>query len=60
MTKELVEDKFVPLQDSLMGWDMNDDGNSKLLANLHSRGSVENVSTVPSPLKAPIVELDHV
>ena len=58
MTKGLVNDKFVPLRDSLMGWDMDHDGNSKLLANLHSRGSVENVSLVPSPLKALIVELD--
>ena len=59
MTKGLVKDKFVPLRDSLMGWDMDDDGNSKLLANLHSRGSVENVSLVPSLLKALIVELDY-
>ena len=36
MTKGLVEDKFAPLHDRLMGWDLSD-------ANVHSRGSVTNV-----------------
>ena len=39
MTKGLVEAKFVPLRDRLMGWDIE--------ANLHSRGSVEDVSQLP-------------
>ena len=39
MTKGLVEEKFVPLRDRLMGWDIEvSDGRPK--ANLHSRGSV--------------------
>jgi hypothetical protein len=45
MTKGLVADKFTPLRDALMGWDLSDDGTPKLFANLHSRGSVENVSS---------------
>jgi hypothetical protein len=45
MTKGLVADKFTPLRDALMGWDLTDDGTPKLFANLHSRGSVENVSS---------------
>jgi len=44
MTKGLVKDKFEPLRDALMGWDLNEDGRSELFANLHSRGSVGNVS----------------
>ena len=45
MTKGLVHDKFVPLRDRLMGWDLTDGSDS----NSHSRGSVENVSLVRSP-----------
>jgi hypothetical protein len=45
MTKGLVADKFTPLRDALMGWDLTDDGTPKLFVNLHLRGSVENVSS---------------
>ena len=51
MTKGLVPDKFNPLRDSLMGWDLDESGKSKLFANLHSRGNVENVSLDLSLLK---------
>ena len=47
MTKGLVEAKFVPLQDWLMGWDLDKETEAQEL-NLHSRGSVENVSLVLS------------
>ena len=60
MTKGLVEAKFVSLQDWLMGWDL--DKETAQETNLHSRGSVENVSLVtwvgPSVLSAVIVALD--
>ena len=60
MTKGLVEAKFVPLRDWLMGWDL--DKETAQETNLHSRGSVENVSLVssvgPSVLFALIVALD--
>jgi hypothetical protein len=39
-TKGLVESKFTPLRDKLMGWDFID-------ANCHSRGSVARVNQVP-------------
>ena len=42
MTKGLVEDKFAPLRDRLMGWDLVPDS-ARPKANLHSRGSVGNV-----------------
>jgi hypothetical protein len=45
-TKGLVEAKFVPLRDKLMGWDLLTSSSPKLSeirANLHSRGSVEIV-----------------
>ena len=45
MTKGLVEDKFRPLRDRLMGWDLNQ---ATTESNLHSRGSVGNVSLVRS------------
>jgi hypothetical protein len=48
MTKGLVEAKFVPLRDRLMGWDLTGE------ANLHLRGSVEVVGS-PSVLLALIV-----
>ena len=56
MTKSLVEAKFTPLRDRLMGWDLKD-GSDRLESNIHSRGSVENVSVVQSLLKALIVEI---
>ena len=60
MTKGLVEAKFVPLRDRLMGWDL--DKETAQETNLHLRGSVENVSLVssvgPSVLFALIVALD--
>ena len=60
MTKGLMPDKFCPLRDSLMGWDMDEDGNSKLFANLHSRGSVENVSlSSSSVLNALVCSLEY-
>ena len=46
MTKGLTIDKFTPLRDALMGWDLDETGTSKLFANLHSRGSVGNVRRV--------------
>ena len=46
MTKGLVEVKFVPLQDQLMGWDFDKETAQEM--NLHLRGSVENVSLVSS------------
>ena len=49
MTKGLVEDKFVPLRDRLMGWDLNSSPASE--SNVHSRGSVENVSPKMSPAR---------
>jgi hypothetical protein len=39
MTKGLVEQKFVPLRDKLMGWDLLPAEEP----NVHSRGSVGNV-----------------
>ena len=61
MTKGLVEAKFEPLRDKLMGWDLNTGKET----NSHSRGSVKNVSLVGSPtvqrhsvLLALIEELD--
>jgi hypothetical protein len=63
MTKGLVKDKFDPLRDALMGWDLDDDGRSKLFANFHSRGSVENVRLVqsigPSVLNALLCSLEY-
>ena len=47
MTKGLVEAKFEPLRDRLMGWDL-EQATTPRRANLHSRGSVENVSLVRS------------
>ena len=41
MTKGLVEDKFAPLRDRLMGWDLSSSSASS--ANVHSRGSVTDV-----------------
>jgi len=49
-TKGLVPDKFEPLRDRLMGWDLQPNGSR---SNFHSRGSVENVRLVrPSEHKA--------
>ena len=60
MTKGLVADKFTPLRDALMGWDMDENGVSKLFANLHSRGSVGNVSLdSPSVLYALVCALEY-
>ena len=42
MTKGLVEDKFRPLRDRLMGWDLSSSSSSE--ADVHPRGSVEDVS----------------
>ena len=60
MTKGLVEAKFVPLQDWLMGWDL--DKETAQETNLHLRGSVENVSPIlsngPSALSALTEALD--
>ena len=47
MTKGLVEAKFEPLRDRLMGWDL-EQATTPRRANLHSRGSVKNVSLVRS------------
>ena len=62
MTKGLVEAKFVPLRDRLMGWDLDKETEAAHTANLHSRGSVENVSLVsvlePSVLLALTVAVD--
>jgi len=49
MTKGLVPEKFKPLRDALMGWDLTEDGTPTLLANLHSRGSVGNVRASRQP-----------
>ena len=65
MTKGLVQAKFEPLQDKLMGWDLRNETGVPLEANVHSRGSVagvsngtsQNVSLVSSVLKALIVAL---
>ena len=51
MTKGLVEDKFKPLRDRLMGWDLERAVTPKR-ANRHSRGSVEKVSLVRSSQQA--------
>ena len=60
MTKGWVEAKFVTLQGRLMGWDI--DKETAQETNLHSSGSVENVSPVslngPSALSDRIVALD--
>ena len=71
-TKGLVEDKFVPLRDRLMGWDLEANVNAPdkwmkqcsetqaAEANFHSRGSVakhENVSLVSSPTEDPTVDI---
>ena len=45
MTKGLTQDKFEPLRDRLMGWDLVP-ASTDLPSNLHSRGSVENVRSV--------------
>jgi len=57
LTKGLVEDKFVPLRDKLMGWDLDQAStprmsNLRKKANVHSRGSVENVRLDRSVLLA--------
>ena len=44
MTKGLVEDKFRPLHDRLMGWDL--DPTNPKASNIHLRGSVRIVSPV--------------
>jgi hypothetical protein len=64
MTKGLVAEKFKPLRDALMGWDLNEEGKPKLLANspsskLHSRGSVGDVNE-PSVLLALVCSACHV
>ena len=41
MTKGLVEEKFQPLRDRLMGWDLTDSAVPEV--NVHSRGSVVDV-----------------
>ena len=60
MTKGWVQAKFVALRGWLMGW--NFDKETAQETNLHSSGSVENVSLVlsngPSLLSALIVPLD--
>ena len=53
MTKGLVEEKFKPLRDRLMGWDL-EQGST---ANRHSRGSVENVSLVGSSTQSVLLAL---
>ena len=60
MTKGLVEAKFVPLRDRLMGWDLHNEPTAHREANLHSRGSVEDMtsSTGPSVLLA-VIEAVH-
>ena len=62
MTKGLVEAKFVPLQDWLMGRDLDCKETEAEESNRLLRGSVENVSLVssfgPSALFALIVALD--
>jgi hypothetical protein len=52
MTKGLVAEKFQPLRDALMGWDLTEDGTPTLLANLHSRGSVGDVCQPKSVMLA--------
>ena len=47
MTNGPVEAKFVPLQDWLMGWELDKETEAQE-SNLHSRGSVENLSLVLS------------
>ena len=42
MTKGLVEDKFAPLHDRLMGWDLVPSA-ARPQTNLHSRGSIRDV-----------------
>jgi hypothetical protein len=55
MTKGLVPDKFVPLRDALMGWDLDDEGNPKLGSNFDSRGSVGNVEASTSSIMLALV-----
>ena len=48
-TKDLVEAKFVPLRDKLMGWDLQ--GGNPIESDVHPRGSVsENRNPACSPL----------
>ena len=67
-TKGLVEDKFNPLRDRLMGWDLDENGNApdewmelgsetSAEANFHLRGSVKKVRLVSSPTVPPTVNI---
>ena len=59
MTKGLVAEKFKPLRDALMGWDLTEDGLPTLFANLHSRGSVGDPAC-PSLLYSLVCVLDYI